>query len=115
VDAGFIAKPAGRTPQPNGTRSDGTPLRDSIPASLSAAQSVTAAAKSAEARAEDNFHVRKIVLDAQSREVIHQALDTARRLVRQVPEETRQRLRAYVRGRAAVRREKSKDGLDLEV
>ncbi|MEJ0077558.1 MAG: hypothetical protein WDO17_19390 [Alphaproteobacteria bacterium] len=79
-------------------------MRDAVPASLSAAQSVTAAAKSAEVHAEDNSNVRKIVLDAQSREVIHQALDTARRLVRQPPEETRQRLRAYVRGRAAAAR-----------
>ncbi len=114
MDAGFVAKPAGRTPQPNGTRSGGAFVRDAVPASLSAAQSVTAAAKSAEVHAEDNSNVRKIVLDAQSREVIHQALDTARRLVRQPPEETRQRLRAYVRGRAAPRG-KSKDGLDLEV
>jgi hypothetical protein len=88
-------------------------VRDAVPASLSAAQSVTAAAKSTEARAEDSSNVHKAVLDAQSREAIHQMLDVARRLARQVPEETKQRVRAYIR-RAAARRG-SRSNLDLEV
>ena len=115
MESGFIVRPAGRTAPSNGTRPDGTPVRGAVPASLSAAQSVTAVAKSTEARAEDNSHVRQIVVDAQSREVIHQVLDVARRVVRrQVPEETKQRLRAYVRG-APARRDRSGKNLDLEV
>ena len=113
MESGFVVRPAGRTAPSNGTRPDGA-ARDAIPASLSAAQSVTAVAKSTEARAADNSHVRQIVVDAQSREVIHQVLDVARRVVRQVPEETKQRLRAYVR-RAPARRDRSGKNLDLEV
>jgi hypothetical protein len=111
VDSGSIARPTGRAAQPNGTQSA---VRDAVPASLSVAQSVTPVAKSTEARAEDNSNVRKIILDAQSREVIHQVLDLARRLVREPPEEAKQRLRAYVR-RAPARREESGNCLDLEV
>jgi len=113
VDSGFIARPTGRAAQPSGTRSGSTRVRDAVPASLSAAQSVTAVDKSTEARAEDSSNVQKVVLDAQSREAIHQVLDVARRLTRQVPEETKQRLRAYVR-RAPARRE-PRNSLDLEV
>jgi len=114
VESGFVVRPGGRTAPSKGTRADGTPVRGAVPASLSAAQSVTAVAKPTEVRAEDNSHVHQIVVDAERREVIHQVLDVARRLVRQVPEETKQRLRAYVR-RAPARRDRSGNGLDLEV
>lgn len=109
MDTGSIVRPAGRTAQPGSTRSDGASVR----ASLSPAQSVTPVAKSTEARAEDNSNVRKIIVDAQSREVIHQVLEAARRVVRQVPEEAKQRLRAYDRRTAA--RRKPRSTLDLEV
>lgn len=113
MDPGSIVRPASRTAQPRGSRSAGTSARDAIPASLSAAQSVTAVAKPIEARVEDNANVRKLVLEAEGREAIHQVLDVARRLTRQVPEETKQRLRAYVR-RTPARRD-SRDNLDIEV
>jgi len=113
VDSGSIVRPAGRTAQPSGSRSGGTPVRDAVPASLSAAQSVSAAAKSAEAHAEGNSNVRDVVLDAQSREAIGQLLEVARGLGRQVQEETKQRVRAYVR-RTPARRE-PKNNLDVEV
>jgi len=113
VDTGSIVRPPGRAAQPSGSRSGGTRARDAVPASLSAAQSVTAAAKSAEARAEDSSNVRRAIVDAESRAAIHQVLDVARRIVRQAPEEAQQRLRAYVR-RAAARRG-PKNNLDVEV
>jgi hypothetical protein len=109
VESGFVVRPAGQTSASAGRK---PAVRDAVPASLSTARSVTAARKSAEVRAEDNFHAGQIVLDAQSHEVIREALDTARRLVRP-PEEARRRLRAYARGRAASR-ENSKDHFDLE-
>ena len=113
MDSSSIVRPAGRTAQASSTRSGGTSVRGAVPVNLSAAQSVTAAEKSAEARAEDNSNVRKVVLDAQSRDAIHQVLDVARGLARQAPEDTKQRMRAYVR-RAPARREK-RNTLDVEV
>ena len=113
MDPGSIVRPASRTAQSSGTRSGGTSVRDAVPASLSAAQSVTAVAKSTETRADDSANVGKVVSDAERREAIHQVLDVARRLGRQAPEETRQRVRAYVR-RAPARRN-SRNNLDLEV
>jgi hypothetical protein len=87
-------------------------VRDAVPASLSAAQSVTAVEKSTEARAPESSNMRKVVVDAESREAIHQVLDVARRLTRQAPEEAKQRVRAYIR-RVPGRREPK--NLDLEV
>ena len=47
-------------------------------------------------------YVRKIVLDAHSREVIYQVLDVqSRRVVRQIPDEALLRLRAYNRALAS--------------
>lgn len=112
MDTGSIVRPAGRAAS-SGTRPGGTSARDAVPASLSTAQSVTAVAKSTEAHAEDTSNVRKVVVDAQSREAIGQVLDVARRLGREPPEETKQRLRAYVR-RTPTRRE-PKNNLDVEV
>jgi len=109
VDSGFVVRPAGQTSS-KGAR---TAVRDAVPASLSAPQSVTAIAKSTEARAQDNSHVPATVIDAQSREAIDHALDAARQLVRQPPDEIKQRLRAYVRRPSA--RGRSKTALDLEV
>ena len=114
MDSGFIVRPTGRATQPSSARSGGTSARDAVPASLSAAQSVTAVEKSTEARAEDSSNVHKVMLEAQHHEAIHQVLDVARRLARQAPAETKQRLRAYVR-RASARREQPDSSLDLEV
>jgi hypothetical protein len=110
MDSGFIVRPAAQTAQSSGTR---TAVRDTVPASMSAAQSVTPVVKPTESRAEDNSNVRKVVLDAQSREAIHQVLEIARRVVRQPHEEAKQRLRAYAR-RTPARRD-AKNALDLEV
>ena len=92
-------------------------MRGSVPASLDAAQSVTAVARSTEARADDTTHVRDIVLDAQSREVVYRMLDSSERhKTRQAPEEVEQQLRAYVRPpKGAARRRQSDTDLDLEV
>ena len=109
MESGLVVRPAGQT-SPAGRKSA---VRGAVPASLSAPQSVTAVAKSTEARAEDNSHVPTIAIDAQSREAISQALDAARQLVGQPPEDLKQRLRAYVR--RAPARGRSKNALDLEV
>jgi hypothetical protein len=113
MESGFIVRTAGRATQASGTRSGGTSVRGAVPASLSAAQSVTAVEKPAEARVEDSASVPKLVVDAESRETIQQVLDVARRLTGQAREDTKQRLRAYVR-RTSARRE-PKDHLDVEV
>jgi hypothetical protein len=110
VDSGFVIRPAGQTSSAAGRK---PAVRGAVPASLSAAQSVTAGARSTEARAEDNSNVRKVVIDAQSREAIDQALEAAWQLTRQPAEETKQRLRAYVRRTPA--RGRAKAALDLEV
>ena len=114
VESGFVVRRAGQTSPSTGRKSA---VRDAVPASLSTPQSVAAIAKSTEARAEDNAHL-PLIVDAQSREAVSQALDAARRLVRQSPEEAKseeakQRLRAYVR--RTPPRGRSKNALDLEV
>ncbi len=98
MDSGLTVRPAGVAAQTAGVRLDAAPVRDAVPTSLAPAQSVTAASKPLEVRAEDTSHVRKIILDAQSREVIYQVLDeSSGRVVRQIPEEATLRLRAYIR------------------
>jgi uncharacterized FlaG/YvyC family protein len=80
-------------------------LRDAVPTSLAPSQTVTAVEKTSETRQDalqsgtaDPSYVRKIVLDAHSREVIYQVLDVqSRRVVRQIPDEALLRLRAYNR------------------
>lgn len=98
MDSGLTVRPITSAAQSNGVRLDPGPVRDAVPTALSAAQSVTPALKSIEARAEDTSHVRKIILDAHSREVIYRVLDAdSGRIVRQIPEEATLRLRAYIR------------------
>jgi hypothetical protein len=109
VDSGFVVRPAGQTSSAAGRKSA---VRDAVPVSLSAAQSVTAVAKPAEAHTEANSALCAAV-DAQSQQVITQALDAARQQVEQPPEETKQRLRAYVRRPSG--RGGAKGALDLEV
>ena len=110
MDSGFVVRPASQTSSATGRKSA---VRGAVPASLSAPQSVTAVAKPTEVRAEDNSNVRKIVIDAQSREVISEALDAARELTRQPAEDVKQRLRAYVR--RTPTRGRSRSALDFEV
>ena len=83
-------------------------MPDAVATHLAPSQTVTAAAKANEARQDalqsgssDPSYVRKIVLDAHSREVIYQVVDVhSRRVVRQIPEEAILRLRAYNRALA---------------
>ena len=108
MDSGLTVRPASVVTQAAGVRQDATPVRDAVPTNLAPSQTVTAAAKSNEARQDalpsggaDPSYVRKIVLDAHSREVIYQVVDTySRRVVRQIPDEALLRLRAYNRALA---------------
>ena len=109
METGFVVRSAGQTSPSSGKK---PAVRDAIPSSLSASQSVTAVAKSTEARGEDSSHVPMIV-DALSREAISEALDAARQLVQQPAEEAKQRLGAYVR--RTPLRGRAKSTLDLKV
>ena len=109
METGFIVRSAGQTSPSSGKK---PAVRDAVPSSLSASQSVTAVAKSTEARGEDSLHV-PMVVDALSHEAISEALDAARQLVQRPPEEAKHRLRAYVRRTPA--RGRSKCALDLKV
>ena len=104
MDGGLTVRPTSVVTQTAGAHQDAAPVRDAVPTSLAPSQTVTAAAKTGEARQDalqsgsDPSYVRKIVLDAHSREVIYQVLDVkSRRVVRQIPEEAMLRLRAYTR------------------
>jgi hypothetical protein len=112
MDAGLTVRP---TTQPASVRLD-VAVRDAVPASLSAARSVSAVAKTTQARAEDSTNARKIILDAQSREVMYRVLDAdLGRAYRQTEEEARLRSRAYAR--ASSRRmlsKKSQPEFDVE-
>jgi uncharacterized FlaG/YvyC family protein len=105
MDSGLTVRPTSVVTQTAGVRQDAAPVRDAVPTSLAPSQTVTAAEKTTEARQDtlqsgsaDPSYVRKIVLDAHSREVIYQVLDVqSRRVVRQIPDEALLRLRAYNR------------------
>jgi hypothetical protein len=117
MDSGLSLRPNGLA-QSGSVRLDAAPVRDAVPTSLSAGKSVTAASKSSETRAEDTSHVRKIVLDAHSREVICQVLEAGSgRIIRQTSEEATLRLRAYARAlanRAKPNRARPRGDLDVE-
>ena len=114
MDSGLTVRPVGVATQPGAVRPDVGPVREAVPTNLAPAQTVTAAAKPDEARQDalqsgtsDPSYVRKIILDAQSREVIYRVIDPkSGRVVRQIPEEAMLRLRAY--NRAMVEKEESK-------
>jgi hypothetical protein len=92
MDTGLTLKPAARTAR-TGPR---PAVRNAVATELSPAQTVTAASDTAPAP--DDPHVREIVLDPHSREVIYRAADVdSRAVIRQVPEEVKLRLRAYTR------------------
>jgi uncharacterized FlaG/YvyC family protein len=121
MDSGLTVRPAAVTAQSPGVRLDAAPVRDAVRTDLAPAQSVTAAAKPTETRLDnsesaDQSQVRKIVLDAHSREVIYQVLDAGSgRVVRQIPEEATLRLRAYVRALASGATTQQAQQADLEV
>jgi flagellar protein FlaG len=108
MDSGLTVRPASVVTQAAGVQQDAAPVRDAVPTNLAPSQTVTAAAKTSEPRQDalqsgsaDPSYVRKIVLDAHSREVIYQVLDVqSRRVVRQIPDEALLRLRAYNRALA---------------
>jgi uncharacterized FlaG/YvyC family protein len=108
MDSGLTVRPTSAAPQAAGVRQDATPVREAVATHLAPAQTVTAAAKTSEARQDplqsesaDPSYVRKIILDAQSREVIYRVVDVkSGRVVRQIPEEVLLRLRAYNRAMA---------------
>jgi flagellar protein FlaG len=105
MDSGLTVRPAAVSAQAAGVRLDTAPVRDAVPTDVAPEKSVTASEKPTPARQDatqggtsDPSHVRKIILDAHSREVIYQVLDVkSRRVVRQIPEEAMLRLRAYTR------------------
>ena len=111
MDIGLTLRPISVVTQSSSVRQDAAPVRDAVPTDLAASQTVSAAAKTSEARqdalpssAADPSHVRKIILDAHSREVIYRVIDSKSGLVvRQIPEEAMLRLRAY--NRAALEKE----------
>lgn len=102
MDTGLTLKPAARTAR-TGPR---TAVRNAVATELSPAQTVTAASDTAPAPATDDPYVPQVILDPHSREVIYRLADVrARRVIRQVPEEAKLRLRAY----AQVKRDKTGD------
>ena len=108
MDGGLTVRPTSVVTQVASVRQDATPVPDAVSTNLAPSQAVTAAAKTNEVRQDalqsasaDPSYVRKIVLDAHSREVIYQVVDVhSRRVVRQIPEEAILRLRAYNRALA---------------
>lgn len=101
MDTGLITRPTATANQPI-VRPEPAPTREAVATDLAPAQSVTAASGSAAPRHDStpapDAQVRKIVLDAHSREVIYQVLDAGSgRVVRQIPDEAMLRLRAYTR------------------
>ena len=118
MDSGLTLRPASTLLQAAGVRQDATPVREAVATHLAPAQSVTAAAKTTEPRQDplqsesaDPSYVRKIIVDAQSREVIFRVIDAkSGRVVRQIPEEAMLRLRAYTR--AMVEKEDSKSATE---
>ena len=109
MDSGLTVRPANVVTQTASVRQDAAPVRDAVPTNLAPSQTVTAAEKTTAARQDalqfgsaEASYVRKIVLDAHSREVIYQVVDTySRRVVRQIPDEALLRLRAYNRALAS--------------
>jgi hypothetical protein len=103
MDTGLGIRPNANTAQPTIVRPEPAPVREAVATDLAPAKSVTAstgagATRHDSAPAVQDAHVRKIVLDAHSREVIYQVLDVSSgQVVRQMPDEAMLRLRAYTR------------------
>lgn len=102
MDTGLAVRPTSGATPTNIARPDPAPVRQAVATDLAPSKSVTASTNADAARydAQDS-NVRKIVLDAHSREVIYQVLDAdSGRVVRQIPDEAMLRLRAYTRALA---------------
>jgi flagellar protein FlaG len=106
MDTGLAIRPTANTAPAAIVRPEPAPVRDAVATDLAPAQSVTAATgadapRHDSGRAAQDAHVRKVILDAHSREVIFQVLDeSSGRVIRQVPDEAMLRLRAYTRAAA---------------
>ena len=76
-----------------------TPVRSAVATELTQAVSQAAAADATRHTLSrgDQPATNDLVLDAQSREVIHRAVEWSRRVTRQVPEVAARRLKAYSR------------------
>ncbi len=102
MDTGLAVRPTSGATPTNIARPDAAPVRQAVATDLAPAQSVTASTNANAARhdaqsAQDS-NVRKIILDAHSREVIFQVVNAnSGRVVRQIPDEAILRLRAYTR------------------
>lgn len=121
MDTGLAVRPTPSTAQPNVVRHEPAPAQQAVATDLTPAQSVTASNGSSETTRQDSAqtaqdaHVRKVILDAHSREVIYQVLDAGSgRVVRQVPDEAMLRLRAYTRALAQGRTPNEASRADLE-
>lgn len=121
MGTGLAVRSTGSGAQASPSRPDSTLPRPAV-TDLPPAQTVTAAAGAAGARNDttrapfsDPSHLRDIVLDPQSREVIDRSVNAGlRRVVRQMPEVAARRLKAYTRfakDRAAPREPEA----DIEV
>jgi flagellar protein FlaG len=103
MDTGLGIRPTSGAAQAATVRPEPAPVREAVATELSAAKSVTASTgaesmRNDAARYVPDPQVRKIVLDAHSREVIYQVLDVSSgQVVRQMPDEAMLRLRAYTR------------------
>ena len=117
MDSGLTVRPTSNVAQPNVVRPEPAPVLQAVATDLAPAQSVTAAGGTDAARQDpgQDAQVRKIVLDAHSREVIFQVLDAGSgRVVRQLPEEAMLRLRAYTRALAQGRTPNEAAQADIE-
>jgi hypothetical protein len=97
MDTGLTLKPAANLAPASDLRPEQA-ARNAVATELAPSQTVTAARNAARTPAPDDSRVHEIILDPHSREMIYRIVDErSRRVVRQVPEEAKQRLRAYAR------------------
>jgi hypothetical protein len=120
MDIGLGIRPTTNAAQATMLRPEPAPVRDAVATDLAPAQSVTAsdtvqAPRNDSAPALQDGNVRKIILDAHSREVIYQVLDVSSgQVVRQVPDEAMLRLRTYTRAVADGRSPNEASQADLQ-
>jgi hypothetical protein len=105
MSTGLTVRSTGSSAQASLSRPNSTSIPQAVSTDLPAAQAVTAAAGVTGARNDptgaslsDPSHLRDIILDPHSREVIDRSVNAGpRRVVRQVPEVAARRLKAYTR------------------
>ena len=119
MDTGLAVRPTSGATQTSIARPDPAPVRQAVATDLAPAQSVTASTNADAARNDaqsaQESNVRKIILDAHSREVIFQVVnEQSGRVVRQIPDEAMLRLRAYTRAIAQGQTPNEAAQADLE-